>query len=64
MTIQQELQFGCPAWNREAAGIPSGASNGVQPSAEALRFKHVDRNTWMSLTNENHVTHNCMYAKT
>lgn len=31
---------------------------------EALWFKHVDRNTWMLLTDENHVTHYCMHAKT
>ncbi len=40
------------------------ASSGVQHSEEALRFKHVDRNTWMLLTDENHVTHYCMHAKT
>ncbi len=40
------------------------ASSRVQHSKEVLRFKHVDRNTWMLLTDENHVTHYFMHAKT
>lgn len=36
-----------------------GTSSGVKPSEDAFRFKCADRNTWMSLTEENHVVHYC-----
>lgn len=44
---------------REQHEFPLGTSSGVKPSEEAFRFRCADRNTWMSLTDENHVMYYC-----